>query len=220
MGCDEMLFEKVHSGEYAHGIIRFYAFSSAAVTVGMCQKITQTEDVSAAELKSVHITRRITGGGLVRHNDDIPYTLILPVVFHDALKNLETSYSFIHGLLRSALKECGIDSTLARPDGSPFMGIRCCFNTPVADDIIVDGQKIAGAAQKRKKGIILHQGSIDSTPFTSSAQREEMQERFTAELVREMKAESFNASLTQAEYDDALRLASEKYERPEWIYRC
>ena len=73
----------------------------------------------------------------------------------------------MHAALSSALRDIGIPSILTEAN-EPKLS-EACFANPVASDVMENGRKIAGAAQRKTRGGLLHQGSI---------QRENLNEKF------------------------------------------
>ncbi|RLF88792.1 lipoate--protein ligase family protein, partial [Thermococci archaeon] len=63
--------------------------------------------------------------------------------YHPALKNIQESYRFLAGPLVDALKDLGLNAE--------FSGL---------NDIVVNGKKISGSAQTRRKGVILQHGTF------------------------------------------------------------
>ncbi len=109
---------------------------------------------------ATEVVRRLTGGGLVDHSCDSTFALVLPwSAGGDWCRGSEASYAWIHGALADALASVGIGATL---DGgqSRRTGGGACFENPVRSDILYDGRKIVGGAQKRTARGLLHQGSI------------------------------------------------------------
>lgn len=103
--------------------------------------------------------RRWTGGGIVDHQSDWTYTLVVPKRSWLAGAKGAESYRTIHGALAKALNETGSEVVLA---GSlaPARG-GDCFVEPVEFDLCDrNGRKLAGAGQRRTRDGLLHQGSL------------------------------------------------------------
>jgi lipoyl(octanoyl) transferase len=103
--------------------------------------------------------RRPTGGGVVDHRDDWTYTLVVPRGHGIAELPGAESYRLIHQALCEALRAEGVDCALVTAE-SEATGDRC-FVKPVLHDLIdANGNKIAGAGQRRGRNGLLHQGSV------------------------------------------------------------
>lgn len=105
--------------------------------------------------------RRWTGGGIVDHAADWTYSLVVPRGEPLAALGPADSYRVIHAALVSALAASGVPARLADAPPPGLGGL--CFQRPVRADVVVeDGRKIAGAAQRRTRHGLLHQGSVQA----------------------------------------------------------
>jgi lipoate-protein ligase A len=128
-------------------LLRIYSWKNPAISHGYFQKPPQNLE------KHYEIVRRPTGGGIVFHGEDTTYTLVFPRNFTDF------SYKTVHEAVREALRLCGIHTEIVGSCPRPHSNF--CFQAPVCGDLLgPDGKKIAGAAQRRTKFAVLHQGSI------------------------------------------------------------
>ena len=85
-----------------------------------------------------------------------------------------------------------------------------CFGNPVAADVMVAGQKVAGAAQRRSRAGLLQQGSIQNVQLPCDF-REKFAERLSENLVhREIEAGTI---------EQAMELAAAKYSSKAWLKR-
>ena len=144
------------------------------------------------------IVRRPTGGGLVYHIHDTTSTVVIPP--GHALYRLSThaAYQAIHRAVAAALTA---QAELLRHAAAP-RGQYECFQNPVAGDVVAGNQKLAGGAQRRGRGGVLHQGSI-AGPVEA--------DRLLAGFQTEFGAEFVPYTLTAAEQAEAGRLRHEKY---------
>jgi lipoate-protein ligase A len=109
------------------------------------------------------LVRRWTGGGIVDHRADWTYALIIPGRHPLAARNTASRYHDIHEALVTALSAVNIQATLA---DAPLPGLGGqCFHQPVRADVLCAGKKIAGAAQRRTRHGLLHQGSVQGVPM-------------------------------------------------------
>jgi lipoate-protein ligase A len=219
MACDDVLFHESQSLDPLNAILRFYSFQQNAITMGVSQKAREDRFLTDAYTNHADITRRITGGGVVIHVNDIPYTFIAHVSFSELLETVESSYCVLHDLLRSLFGDYGITTTFSDESSSLFMGEHNCFVRPVANDLLCNGVKIAGAAQKRKKGWILHQGSIAISQCFATCEYHSFSRALADLLADKFKAICYCDPLTSAEKNKALNLSTAQYERKEWILR-
>lgn len=157
MALDRELFEEFVQGPHSLPILRIYQVTEPSVTVGRSWRgpLMGREPVCV----------RPTGGGLVRHGNDLIYSVIARRNSFPTFGMVRTSYLSFHEAIQAALGKLGIQSRLFRCDEARHVRHRKsvltdCFQEPVATDLLVDEQKIAGGAQLRSRGAFLHQGSV------------------------------------------------------------
>lgn len=152
MATDEYLLTWV--GESGIPAMRFYAWDREAVSFGYFQ--AYSDIASWTPIRP--LVRRPTGGGLVSHVEDWTYSVAIPNT-HDwyKLKACE-SYCRIHRWLNQALNQLEIPSTLT--ENAILTGPGQCFMGAEKNDILLNGFKIAGAAQRRTRDGLLIQGSV------------------------------------------------------------
>jgi len=161
MAIDEALLETA-----VVPTIRFYRWRSPALSFGYFGKFFDVA-IYAAERDLV---RRWTGGGIVFHGDDLTYSIVIPAsdpVFDESSIGI---YEKIHRALAGALNEVGERAVVAGGVDPGGIALRKhaagsasgynCFANPVRADVMMDGRKIAGAAQRRTCRGLLQQGSI------------------------------------------------------------
>lgn len=179
MQADEFLFQSRIRERNPSPVLRFYRFSSPCFTIGygLWRTFHRFEG---------SMIRRLTGGGIVRHGDDLTYSIVTPVSRHRSLKKAEESYLAIHEALAAVLMKFGIPVALFQAKRGPGDG-NFCFDSPVLHDIMLGDKKAAGGAQKRSHGYLLHQGSIwwpHLMSFKSGLSEISFREEFARQLAR------------------------------------
>ena len=111
--------------------------------------------------------------------------------------------------MRDVLIECGVAATLV--EMTPQKTSDVCFANPVRADVVVDGKKIAGAAQRRTRRGLLQQGSIRLENLPP-----DFAERFASALCPAYEIQS----LTDAIIRRADEIAQQKYAQRSWLERC
>jgi len=211
MAIDEALLETA-----VVPTIRFYRWRSPALSFGYFGKFSDVA-IYAAERDLV---RRWTGGGIVFHGDDLTYSIVIPAsdpVFDESSIGI---YEKIHCALCGALNEVGERAVVAggvdpggialrKPPAVTASGYNC-FANPVRADVMIDGRKIAGAAQRRTRIGLLQQGSIQGF-----AVKTDLAQKFA-------KALSANCSEFEANeeiFRRAREFAQQKYRTESWQRR-
>jgi hypothetical protein len=110
--------------------------------------------------------------------------------------------------LGSALREIGIVSALVQTEATKSSD--ACFANPVVSDVIENGRKIAGAAQRKTRSGLLHQGSI---------QRGNLDERFRNAFARLLGDRIIAGSIGTDVLRVAEGLAAAKYGTDSWLRR-
>jgi lipoate-protein ligase A len=152
MAMDEALLECAAS--VGTPVLRFYGWTEPAATFGYSQKYAFIEQVTRLR----PLIRRPTGGGLVPHDADWTYSLAFPPSdpWH-GLKAVE-SYKKVHEWIRDAFAIIGVKTMLAPVAQKDVPGQ--CFIGAEKSDVLWNGRKIAGAAQRRNHFGLLIQGSV------------------------------------------------------------
>ncbi|MEM6910882.1 MAG: hypothetical protein AAF555_04800 [Verrucomicrobiota bacterium] len=157
--------------------------------------------------------RRWTGGGLVDHGRDWAYTLGFPGTTWHHLGQAAGSYGVLHRALADVLVDaldCQEIEMVAEPESGPSRAGNC-FDQPVPADLVWRGRKIAGAAQRRGRFGMLHQGSLQGLGGPSPAWGPALAERLSQSVVPIRPLEL--APRVEA-------LAREVYQSPQWNLRC
>ena len=115
------------------------------------------------------------------------------------------------GALAASLAACGIESELTSQ--AHAIESEACFAKPVRFDIIAAERKLSGAAQRRTREGMLHQGSILLPDATRNADlRRAFAEAFAARLELSM----IPGDLTPAESARAADLERDRYSTDAW----
>jgi lipoate-protein ligase A len=199
MAVDEALL-----AEAAVPVLRFYRWRRPSLSFGYFGRYAEV----APEEGEREIVRRWTGGGIVPHETDVTYSVIIPATHSFFERSSPEIYSALHEAIRRALERNGVRATLA---GSAAPKIsESCFANAVRADVMSDERKIAGAAHRRTRTGLLHQGSI---------QQPGLPERFRNDLAQVLCERCEKRSLTPELLEHAERIAAAKYATPEWLKR-
>ena len=155
------------------------------------------------------VVRRLTGGGVVFHDKDLVFSLGINSAEFPAAKSVEKSYFWIHKIIQLAFKERSIRAVQAKTEGvkvSPEISRSACFKNPVPGDLLFKNKKIVGGAQKRRKNVLLHQGSI----MLQLEQEYSFEPDFFTETLRESFENELGINFKEAELGaDVVRRAQE-----------
>jgi lipoate-protein ligase A len=157
MALDEALLESMPRLQAP--ALRFYRWTEPAASFGYFQKYADV----AAVTRLRPLLRRPTGGGIVPHDIDWTYSAVFPAGHEWHSLKAEESYRRIHDWVRLAFAELKIESELAPCCQKSLPGQ--CFVGHEKFDLLWNGKKIAGAAQRRNKLGLLIQGSVQPPPL-------------------------------------------------------
>ena len=232
MALDEVLLDRVIAGERPP-TARLWMWTEKALVIGSHQSVMNEVDAAAARRLGFAVTRRMSGGGTMICEPDrtITYSMYLPA---SAVAGMTFRQSY------AALDAWAVKAFVA-------LGIPASYRE--INDIISPRGKIAGAAQARRRGFVLHHTTIAHTMDVSIVRRlirigrEALSERGARSADKEVSplswftdldcaavtdhlarsfASSFDASasnLTAAELARAGQLVATKYSTPAWIDR-
>ncbi|MDQ6917917.1 MAG: lipoate--protein ligase family protein [Candidatus Dormibacteraeota bacterium] len=228
MALDEVLLDAVGAGRRPP-ILRFWGWVEPTLVLGSSQAVANELDLPAVGRRGFTVVRRLSGGGtmLAEPGRTITWSLVIPMEPIAGMSFIE-SFAHLDRWAVDTLRSLGVDA-----------GYR-----PI-NDIVSPAGKIAGAAQARRRGALLHHVtmaySMDPDLLTELVRigRPAVSERGVrsadkkvspldtlvalprAEVVAILAATSGAepGRLEPAELEAAATLATAKYSRPEWIYR-
>ncbi|MBI4552789.1 MAG: lipoate--protein ligase family protein [Candidatus Latescibacteria bacterium] len=161
MAIDEAVMRACRRTE-APPTVRVYAWRPPAVSFGYAQQVEHEIDLRLCRLSGLSVVRRPTGGRVVLHDEELTYSLIVPESHPAIGTSPYETYRIASEALVNGLRRLGVDGDLARPplssSRSGTAGI--CFSSASRFEIIVDGRKLVGSAQRRTAGMVLQHGSL------------------------------------------------------------
>lgn len=162
MALDEAILEHIGRGE-SGPTLRLYAWDPPCLSLGHAQPIADA-DTKRLQERGWEVVRRATGGRAILHTDEITYSVIAP---HDEPRIAGTvleSYNRLAQALLLAVQELELPVEMqeGKSDGSATPN-PVCFEVPSTYEITVNGKKLIGSAQARKKEGVLQHGSLPLT---------------------------------------------------------
>jgi len=186
MAVDESILEHIGRDESVP-TLRLYAWDPPCLSLGHAQPFS---DVAVDHLKQHgwEVVRRATGGRAILHTDELTYSVIAPLNEPRVEGSVLESYNRLAQALLLAVQTLEIPVEMkegkASESGTPNP---VCFEVPSTYEITVNGKKLIGSAQARKKEGVLQHGSLPLTGdltricqalvFENEAKREEASKR-------------------------------------------
>ena len=216
MAVDESILESIGRGA-SLPTLRLYAWTPACLSLGVSQPFA---DVDSARLLSRgwDVVRRITGGRAILHTDELTYSVIGSAENPILVGSVLESYNRIAKALLHAVQELGMSVEMkeGKADESGKTN-PVCFEVPSTYEITMNGKKLIGSAQARRKEGVLQHGSL---PLVGDLTRITQALAFADESVREDAATRLLARAATAEsalrrvvaWDDAARAMVRAFE--------
>jgi len=147
--------------------------------------------VDRLQARGWEVVRRITGGRAILDTDELTYSVIAPNDEPVIAGTVLESYNRLAQALLLAVKnlELPVEMQEGKPNNNASSN-PVCFEVPSTYEITVDGKKLIGSAQARKKEGVLQHGSLPLTGdlaricealvFESESARAEASERLLA----------------------------------------
>lgn len=223
MSTDEALLASYEKGNKP--IFRLYSWNKS-YTIGISQKF---ENYKYLEDFSKDYAKRVTGGGVLFHGHDLSYSLVLPVELFEAY-SIKESYEKICTFIINFYKELGLDVCYVKDSKDIQLSKNeFCQVGFEAYDILVNGQKIGGNAQRRTKNVVFQHGSIpikkvainDTTENKIGISLEEIGINITFDEAKELLEKSFEKSfnvileksnINKKELEKKEKLLKDKYD--------
>jgi lipoate-protein ligase A len=161
MAVDEALLETAATSGQA--TLRFYQWQEPTLSLGYFQSLDDRQEHPTSQ--SCAVVRRASGGGAILHDRELTYSIAMPQP-SGRLSEARHLYELCHQTLIATLAEYGISAALYRncsslrtddhKDNVPFL----CFQRRTCFDVVIGNTKIAGSAQRRRRGAVLQHGSV------------------------------------------------------------
>jgi len=174
MGRDEALLRMATAD--SRPVLRTYGWSPATISLGYFQDYSEVSTLSNMT-RDLPVVRRSTGGGAILHDQELTYSLVMPLSHPFIAGRPNELYSMVHHAIARAI--AGTVENAAKVDmhevlhpgsnegrgASSQRGPFYCFARRHAYDVVAERDgghtvKLAGSAQRRTTTAVLQHGSI------------------------------------------------------------
>lgn len=237
MAVDEALLRCFKEGDMP--ILRLYGWNNA-LSVGRYSTLWTSLDRQTVVEKNIPCVRRISGGGILVHGGDLSYSLVLPRDWVRE-KGVKESYHSLCAFLIHIYQKLGYEADFAGEHRENTLRSDICLAGNEVYDILINGKKIGGNAQRHTRHVLFQHGSIpmriDESFFKSFFRTDPGFEAATtlenlgtkisyeklAALVQETFSETFGVELISdtlnlSEEQCANELIDNKYTQTSWNY--
>ncbi len=190
MRIDKELFEGFIPSNMP--IFRVYEWESS-FTYGLSQSMDNLKNDEHLGGYDDNHAQRMTGGGILFHGNDISYSLVIPTTYVKGL-SVKESYEVICGFLMEFYKRLGLNPVYAKDlEDINLSKSHYCQEGFEPYDILVDGKKIGGNAQRRSKEAIFQHGSIsiDNSTYNMGHTLEDLGVKISFKNAKELLVKSF-----------------------------
>jgi lipoate-protein ligase A len=161
MAVDEAILEGIQNAS-SPPTLRLYAWEPTCLSLGYAQSINDVDE-SALASHGWELVRRPTGGRAILHTDELTYSVIAAAGEPRLAGSVLESYQRLSQALLRALELLQVPArgqekktaNGAKADPNPV-----CFEAPSDYEITVEGKKLVGSAQARRKLSVLQHGSL------------------------------------------------------------
>lgn len=205
MAVDESILQASGRGDVPP-TLRLYAWQPACLSLGYAQPFADV-DLDSLQANGWDLVRRPTGGRAILHVDELTYSVIGPQTEPRLAGSVLESYRMLSQALLAGLNLCNIPAeSKEKPATLPTVIDEqtgngnvnpVCFEVPSNYEITVNGKKLVGSAQARRKEGVLQHGSlplygdlrriVQALTFENQAAREKASQRI---ILRAATAES------------------------------
>lgn len=219
-------------------IFRIYSWKPS-ISLGRFSKINNNINLNGVKEKNIDLSRRMSGGGILIHGNEISYSLSLPKTF---IKNhgVKQNYKYLCSFLLKLYEKLSLKAYFACDINIKEKKSELCLAGTEAYDIVINNKKIGGNAQRHTSNLLFQHGTIpitlDETLFvdtfyaknglknSTTLQKEGSNTSYMSlsELIKESFCETFNSelineSLSQKELELSQNLYKTKYSKKSWI---
>jgi lipoate-protein ligase A len=162
MATDQALFENTETVNQP--AMRVYRWSPYCISLGYHQSEDDI-DFDLCRERHIDVVRRPTGGRAVLHAEEVTYAVIVPQCASIFQQSITAVYNLISRGLLIGIQKLGVPASFEKHsvdlrDHYKRGTSVSCFSASARHEIVVDGKKLVGSAQRRLPGKILQHGSI------------------------------------------------------------
>jgi lipoate---protein ligase len=146
-------------------VLHFYDWEGECATFGHFVNPADYLNLEEVRRRNLHLAKRPTGGGILFHKWDFAFSLFVPEKSRFFSLNTLENYALVNCVVLKAVQsflqeDRAMSLTPVDEKALDRYSERFCMARPTKYDVVLEGRKIAGAAQRRNKRGFLHQGSI------------------------------------------------------------
>jgi len=147
MAADQVLLENY--SQDANPIFRIYDWECTTLSLGRNEILDNLIDLDVCGRLEIPIVRRSTGGKAVLHGFDLTYSIVGGVLDQQFPRGVLDNYRYLAKGFYAFFKKLGLNPVLKAIDRKKKKSdSHICFAYPAVYEILVEGRKIIGNAQR------------------------------------------------------------------------
>ncbi len=159
MAIDEALLKRYDPARELP-VLRIYGWKPRAFSIGYSQNPEVELDLDKCRTARIDFARRITGGGAIFHKNELTYSIVCSKEDLELSTFSKEAYRVLCSFIVKTYQNLGLFAEYSLQETLRQGRNWFCFTEREKYDIIVNGKKIGGNAQRRKKDRIFQHGSI------------------------------------------------------------
>lgn len=143
--------------------IHHYEWLGESLTYGYFCQLNQLLHLDLAQQENIQMARRPTGGGLLFHLSDLAFSVLVPASHPWCSVNPLQNYAAINAVVLQVVEKWSGSHAAVHLATDAASGARqgpFCMAQTTRYDLVRNGRKIGGAAQRRTAQGLLHQASL------------------------------------------------------------
>lgn len=146
-------------------LLHFYDWSAPCLTYGYFINQEDYLNLEQMKIEGLLSARRPTGGGISLHLTDFAFSILIPAHSPDFSTNTLDNYALINKKIGKIIAEFSAGYSSDNKNEPTLLtktqsNIPFCMAQPTQYDLMVNGKKVGGAAERKTKQGLLHQGTI------------------------------------------------------------
>lgn len=163
MALDEALLTDLE--HETNSLLHLYDWEKDAATFGHFIDPSKFLNLEGIAKRGIDLSKRPTGGGIIFHHCDLAFSVLVPASHESFSLNPLDNYAFVNNRVIWAICQAfsfdfPIELLPEEPEPLDEHSRSFCMAKSTKYDVMVQGRKAGGAAQRKTRHGFLHQGSI------------------------------------------------------------
>lgn len=163
MAIDKNLLECLEPKQLP--ILHLYQWKYDSITYGYFAKPQELLNMEGVRIRNLDLAKRITGGGITMHFCDYAFSFLMPAGHPLYSENPLNNYQLVNSFVKNAVTDLieqkeKLTYFQELSKNQKARNLNYCMAKPTQYDVVYEGKKIGGAAQRKTSKGFLHHGTI------------------------------------------------------------